>query len=79
MTQLIKPAHSISGTMTVPGDKSISHRYAMLTAIAEGESRILNYSTGKDCRSTLECMAQLGIAHEEAVKSWLCVGREYTG
>ena len=36
----------------------------MLTSIAEGESRILNYSTGEDCQSTLACMAQLGIAHE---------------
>ncbi len=64
MPEIISPARGISGTISVPGDKSISHRYAMLTAIAEGESRILNYSTGADCRSTLSCMAQLGIQHE---------------
>jgi 3-phosphoshikimate 1-carboxyvinyltransferase len=64
MPEIISPAHSVSGAISLPGDKSISHRYAMLTAIAEGESRILNYSTGADCRSTLSCMAQLGIRHE---------------
>jgi 3-phosphoshikimate 1-carboxyvinyltransferase len=64
MTATVSPAHSVSGAISVPGDKSISHRYAMLTSIAEGESRILNYSTGADCQSTLACMSQLGIRHE---------------
>src|SRR3954463_6787101 len=64
MTETVSPAHSVSGAISVPGDKSISHRYAMLTAIADGESHILNYSTGADCRSTLSCMAQLGIQNE---------------
>ena len=58
------PARGLHGTLTVPGDKSISHRYAMLTAIAEGDSEIYNYSTGADCQSTLACMQTLGIAHE---------------
>jgi 3-phosphoshikimate 1-carboxyvinyltransferase len=64
MTETVQPAHAVSGAISVPGDKSISHRYAMLTSIAEGESRILNYSTGADCRSTLSCMKQLGIGHQ---------------
>jgi 3-phosphoshikimate 1-carboxyvinyltransferase len=64
MTETVKPAKTVSGAISVPGDKSISHRYAMLTAIAEGESRILNYSTGADCQSTLACTAQLGIGHQ---------------
>jgi 3-phosphoshikimate 1-carboxyvinyltransferase len=64
MTETVKPAQTVSGAISVPGDKSISHRYAMLTAIAEGESRILNYSTGADCQSTLACVAQLGIEHQ---------------
>jgi 3-phosphoshikimate 1-carboxyvinyltransferase len=63
MTETVKPAQSVSGAISVPGDKSISHRYAMLTSIADGESRILNYSTGADCQSTLSCMKQLGIGH----------------
>lgn len=64
MVQTISPAQSLSGAISVPGDKSISHRLAMLTSIAEGESRILNYSTGEDCRSTVRCMSRLGIKHE---------------
>jgi len=68
MTESVSPARSVSGAVSVPGDKSISHRYGMLTSIAEGESRILNYSTGEDCQSTLACMSQLGIAHEFSEK-----------
>jgi 3-phosphoshikimate 1-carboxyvinyltransferase len=60
MKETVSPAKSISGIITVPGDKSVSHRYGMLTAIAEGESKIANYSTGADCQSTLGCMAALG-------------------
>ena len=63
MTEQVSPAHAIHGVVSVPGDKSISHRYAMLASIAEGDSQIFNYSTGADCQSTLACMAALGIAH----------------
>jgi len=64
MRQQISPARSISGTIQLPGDKSISHRYGMLAAIAEGTSKIANYSTGADCQSTLCCMQSLGIGVE---------------
>ncbi|MFZ0593206.1 MAG: 3-phosphoshikimate 1-carboxyvinyltransferase [Bryobacteraceae bacterium] len=64
MTETVSPAQHVSGAISVPGDKSISHRFAMLTSIAEGESHILNYSTGADCQSTLCCMSRLGIRHE---------------
>jgi 3-phosphoshikimate 1-carboxyvinyltransferase len=57
---VIRPAQSVSGAMRLPGDKSISHRYAMLAAIAEGTTRLSNYSTGRDCASTLACMRELG-------------------
>jgi 3-phosphoshikimate 1-carboxyvinyltransferase len=60
MQQRITPATSISGSITLPGDKSISHRYGMISAIAEGTSLIHNYSTGADCHSTLACMRALG-------------------
>jgi len=68
MIESVSPASAVSGAISVPGDKSISHRFAMLTSIAEGESRIRNYSTGADCQSTLSCMARLGIRHEVAEK-----------
>jgi 3-phosphoshikimate 1-carboxyvinyltransferase len=61
MDKRISPAAAITGAITLPGDKSISHRYAMISSIAEGDSRILNYSTGADCHSTLGCMRALGI------------------
>jgi 3-phosphoshikimate 1-carboxyvinyltransferase len=56
----IRPGGVLRGTIEVPGDKSISHRYAILAALAEGESEILNYSTAVDCRSTLECLKRIG-------------------
>ncbi len=60
MREIVSPVRSIDGMITLPGDKSISHRYGMLAAIAEGRSVIANYSTGADCQSTLGCMAALG-------------------
>ena len=64
MEKRISPASSISGVITLPGDKSISHRYAMIASIAEGPTRVQNYSTGADCHSTLACMQALGIQVE---------------
>ncbi len=58
--RLIRPARNIYGSLRLPGDKSISHRYAMLGAFAEGVSRFTNFSTGADCASTLACMEALG-------------------
>jgi 3-phosphoshikimate 1-carboxyvinyltransferase len=59
-SQLVKPAKNILGSLRMPGDKSISHRYGMLAAIAEGKSRFENFSTGADCASTLSCVEALG-------------------
>ena len=58
--RLIRPARNIYGSLRLPGDKGISHRYAMLGAFAEGTSRFTNFSTGADCASTLACMEALG-------------------
>jgi 3-phosphoshikimate 1-carboxyvinyltransferase len=58
--RLIRPARNVYGSLRLPGDKSISHRYAMLAAFAEGTSRFTNFSTGADCASTLACMEALG-------------------
>jgi 3-phosphoshikimate 1-carboxyvinyltransferase len=59
-TQLIRPARNFQGSVTLPGDKSISHRYAMLAGIAEGTSKLKNFSTGADPYSSLGCMEALG-------------------
>src|SRR5216110_175269 len=58
---VVRPAKSLSGSMRLPGDKSISHRYAMLAGIAEGTTKLENFSTGADCASTLKCMQSLGV------------------
>src|SRR5579863_458728 len=63
-TAVVRPARSIAGALRLPGDKSISHRYAMLAAIAEGTTRLENFSTGADCTSTLSCLAALGVELE---------------
>ena len=61
---IVRPARNVRGSVRLPGDKSISHRYAMLAGIAEGPSRLENYSTGADCASTLGCMRSLGVTWE---------------
>jgi len=58
--RLIRPARNIIGGLRLPGDKSISHRYALLGGFAEGTSRFTNFSSGADCASTLACMQALG-------------------
>ena len=57
----VQPAARMNGRVRPPGDKSISHRYAMLAAIADGPSVIYGYSTGGDCASTLGCLRGLGV------------------
>jgi 3-phosphoshikimate 1-carboxyvinyltransferase len=59
-SRIIRPARNIMGSLRLPGDKSISHRYAMLGGFAQGTSRFSNFSTGADCASTLRCMEALG-------------------
>ena len=54
----------VTGRLRVPGDKSISHRYAMLAAIADGASRLHGYAPGADCAATLACLAALGVRIE---------------
>jgi 3-phosphoshikimate 1-carboxyvinyltransferase len=60
-TVTVRPATALEGVVRVPGDKSISHRYAMLAALAEGVTRISHYAPGNDCQSTLRCLEQLGV------------------
>jgi 3-phosphoshikimate 1-carboxyvinyltransferase len=61
---VVRPARNVRGSVSLPGDKSISHRYAMLAALADGPSRLENYSTGADCASTLGCLRSLGVKWE---------------
>ena len=61
---VVRPARNVLGSLRVPGDKSISHRYAMLAALAAGRSRFENFAPGADCSSTLDCVRSLGCAVE---------------
>ncbi len=58
--ETIQPAKHLTGGLELPGDKSISHRYAMLAALAEGTSELRHFSAATDCHSTLGCMSALG-------------------
>ena len=62
--ETIKPGRTVSGVIELPGDKSISHRYAILAALAQGQSEIARYSAAADCQSTLDCLERLGITVE---------------
>jgi len=69
----IKPARNILGSLRVPGDKSISHRYAMLAALAPGRSRFDNFAPGADCASTLGCVRALGCNVERDEKGTVVI------
>jgi 3-phosphoshikimate 1-carboxyvinyltransferase len=57
----VAPVTRLRGDFQLPGDKSISHRSAMFAAIGEGVSRLKNYSSARDCQSTLNCLEALGV------------------
>ena len=59
-TRVIAPARNLIGSLRLPGDKSISHRYALLGGLAHGTTRLENFSTGADPASSLGCVAALG-------------------
>jgi len=61
---IVKPAKRIHSAIVLPGDKSISHRAAMIAAMATGVTRVTNFSTSADCAATLSCLTQLGVAIE---------------
>jgi len=75
----IAPARTLRGACEVPGDKSVSHRYAILAALAEGRSEIANYSTADDCRRTLDCLARLGVRTEAGEGGLRIFGRGLQG
>jgi len=72
---IVRPARGLSGSVRLPGDKSISHRYALLGGIAEGTTKLENFSTGADCSSTLGCLNALGVQSERNRGSVVIHGR----
>src|SRR2546428_3989544 len=57
----VRPVRRVKGRVRLAGDKSISHRYALLAALARGRSTIGSYSSGADCAATLECLRNTGV------------------
>lgn len=69
----------ICGEVTVPGDKSISHRAVMFGALAEGKTEITGFLRGADCLSTISCFRQLGISIEETANKIIVHGKGLHG
>lgn len=75
----LAPAHRIRGRIHLPGDKSISHRAALIAALAQGPSEISNFSTAQDCASTLSCLHDLGVSIEQQNGKLRFAGNEKFG
>jgi 3-phosphoshikimate 1-carboxyvinyltransferase len=75
-TMKLKPARRLDGRLRLPGDKSISHRAALIAALATGVSHLSNFSTSRDCASTLGCLRQLGVEINYDGNSWIIKGNE---
>ena len=74
-----KKINALRGEVTIPGDKSISHRAVMLGAISEGTTRITNFLRGADCLSTIACFRKMGIDIEESPDQILVHGKGLHG
>jgi 3-phosphoshikimate 1-carboxyvinyltransferase len=75
----ITPGGCLRGTITVPGDKSITHRAIILAALAEGESRLMGYCRGEDCLNTARALQQMGVQVEETPQQLRIVGKGLWG
>lgn len=75
----LRPASRLRGRFRLPGDKSISHRLALFSALAQGESRIGNFSTAADCQSTLRCLEALGVSVRREGADVFVSGRGFGG
>ncbi len=70
----LNPARKIHGRLRLPGDKSISHRAALIAALASGRSEISNFSTARDCASTVACLQELGVSIEHRDRKLVFTG-----
>lgn len=75
----IEMSKGLKGTVTVPGDKSISHRSVMFGSIALGTTEITNFLEGADCLATIDCFQKMGVEIERKSKSILVHGKGLRG
>ena len=78
MDKILHPARHLRGEITVPGDKSISHRAVMIGSLSEGTTEVIGFLNAADPRSTLECIQALGIETAITPKSLHIVGKGST-
>ncbi len=76
---IIDKAHALKGTLTVPGDKSISHRAVMLGSLAEGDTHIRGFLKSADCLATIDCFRKMGIDIEENEDTLIIHGKGLLG
>ncbi len=79
MIQSFNKIKKVSGSLTLPGDKSISHRALIFSALANGESVITNLPQSDDIKSTINCLQQLGIQIKKEVNSTKVYGKGFKG
>ena len=79
MQQSIKSARRLRGTISVPGDKSISHRAVIFNALAEGNASVTGFLPGADCLSSIACLRQLGVEIEQTEDQVRIFGRGLRG
>ena len=76
---IFQKAHQLKGEVTVPGDKSISHRAVMFGSLANGTTEVLNFLQGADCLSTIDCFRKMGISIENTPEHILIHGKGLHG
>lgn len=75
----IQPARRLRGEITIPGDKSISHRAVMFGSLARGTTKITHFLNGADCLATIDCFRQMGISIEQEQECVLVHGKGLRG
>jgi len=79
MIQKIPKIKSVKGEIKLPGDKSISHRAVMFSALAKGKSHVRNYLNSDDVNSTIDCFRKLGCSIEQTRDELIIMGRGFGG
>ncbi|HSH25694.1 MAG TPA: 3-phosphoshikimate 1-carboxyvinyltransferase, partial [Massilibacterium sp.] len=75
----VKQPVSLKGELTIPGDKSISHRAVMFASVAEGTTKITNFLDGDDCLRTIDCFRKMGVSIEQEADSVIVHGKGFSG
>lgn len=76
---MLNNKNPLKGKVTIPGDKSISHRAVMFGALAEGTTEVTNFLQGADCLSTIDCFRKLGIEIDNTKERILIHGKGLHG